>query len=508
MKLLAIALVWHDFNMAYFDGEILRYHKLERTKQIKRYTIENFWEWIYEIKNIWGVDLDEIDEIAINFDPTVYGEIPKEIFDTVNGNTGYNLLYEEINFFKNYCSKPIYYIGHHYAHSLSAWMLTDNDPDIAIVVDGVGDGRSWSVYRKEQLIAGGRIECGSIGFGMRDVGKFLGVKYQSNSEDDIAGKVMGLQSYGTVDNDFLNILRQFGVDQMKEIFLEKHWYAYTGDDLIAKLTPMNWVATVHQRANELLFELFEKYAKEDEIISYSGGVAQNVLWNTTLKKKYPNLIIPPHSADEGLALGLIECLRRKNDLPKFKLDNFPYIQCDYSPTTAPSLETIKQAATLLSEGKTVGWYQGQGEVGPRALGNRSILMDPRIVNGRKKVNQIKRRENYRPFGASVLEEHASDYFDLDWRDEFMLYTTQVKTSGFDAITHVDGTCRVQTVGDRNPTFRLLLEEFFKLTGCPILLNTSLNIAGKPLAGFPENARDILSSTELEYIFIGDNCFKK
>jgi carbamoyltransferase len=264
---------------------------------------------------------------------------------------------------------------------------------------------------------------------------------------------------------------------------------------------------VHHRCSEVLLDFFSKYASSEDIISYTGGVAQNVVWNTEIRKKFPNLIIPPHCADEGLSLGGIEWLRIKNNLPKFYLENFPYCQLDQS-ANVPTDETIYKTAKLLAEGNTVGWYQGHGEIGPRALGNRSILLNPLLPNGKFIVNTVKNREEYRPFGASVLEEHASEYFELDHNNPFMLYVAKVKTDKLAAITHIDGTCRIQTVNEKNLIFQKLLQAFYEITGCPILLNTSLNIAGKPLAGHYNDALQLYNAQPLNCLVIGDQIYQK
>jgi carbamoyltransferase len=507
MKLLAVSLPRHDTNFTYFDGVELKYVKLERVKQIKRYNIENKWEWIYQIKDIFNVDVSEIDHIILDFHvESYYTSIPKEIQDVINGKTNAVKLHDDINPFKEYFNHPsIWYISHHYAHSLSTWMIEDNKPDVAIVIDGVGDHRTWSVFRNDTLLDHGRLENGSIGGEMIRAGVYLGVKY--DDLNDIAGKVMGLQSYGNMDESYLDELRQYNIKNIFDIFSKDKWMQYKKDELIAKLSPLDWIKTVHHRMGEVLIEFFKDYAKEDETISYSGGVAQNVIWNTEIKKVFKNTIIPPHSGDEGLSLGAIEWLRKNNNLPKFALNNFPYSQTDLASEPV-NYETIKHAAKMLAEGKTVGWYQGNGEIGPRALGNRSILMDPRIKNGRQIINNIKNRENYRPFGASALKEYVNDYFDLQHDDHFMLYTTNVLTDDLEAITHVDKTCRLQTVDKSCGDFRTLLEEFYKLTGCPILLNTSLNTAGKPLAAFPENAKDLFFNSFLDALVVGNKILKK
>ena len=145
---------------------------------------------------------------------------------------------------------------------------------------------------------------------------------------------------------------------------------------------LDWIKTVHEKLGDILVEFFLRYAKEDAIIGYSGGVAQNVIWNTLLKKEFPNIIIPPHSSDEGISLGAIEWLRKYHNLKKINFNNFPYNQSDISVNNITNDNIIK-IANYLAEGKIIGWYQGNGEIGPRALGNRSILMDPRIKDGKK-----------------------------------------------------------------------------------------------------------------------------
>ena len=132
------------------------------------------------------------------------------------------------------------------------------------------------------------------------------------------------------------------------------------------------------------------------------------MWNAALKKKFKNLYIPPHTNDEGLSLGAIEYLRRKHNLRKFILPNYPFCQSDEAPPTGPSADTISKVAELLKKQKIIGWYQGNGELGPRALGNRSILADPRDKNMRDKVNEIKRRQFYRPFGCSTINSNFNE----------------------------------------------------------------------------------------------------
>ena len=147
----------------------------------------------------------------------------------------------------------------------------------------------------------------------------------------------------------------------------------------------------------------------------------------------------------------------------------------------------------------VAWYQNYGEIGPRALGNRSLLMNPMIDNAKNKINIIKQRENYRPFGASVLKEH------VNFSDPYMLYANY---SNISSIEHIDHTSRVQTVEKNTGVFRKLIENFYKKTNCPYLLNTSLNINGKPIIGNMEELKNYFNSSDIDILVIGNQIWRK
>lgn len=513
MKLLAISLPRHDASAAYFDGENLHYAKLERSKELKRFAwwdyhtdTVNLYQWKNDIENLFNINVEDIDEIIFDFHmDTIYKTYPEDLLKVLSGEKNY-CKFEHDLIEKVLQNNNLYYISHHYAHALSTWMLHPK-PDVYITIDGEGDERTWSVYRNDKLIDHGKIQDGSIGGSMAKMAGILDIQGQFN---DLAGKLMSFVSYGNIDEKYLDTLRKFSYKNISAIFSYTNWIGHTGDELLAHHRRLDWATTVHHYIGEVLVQMFKQYAKQDEVISYAGGVAQNIVWNTKLKNNFPNLIIPPHSADEGLSLGSIELLRRKNNLPKFNLDKFPYIQKDIAPETKVNSDTINQVAELLAQGNVVLWYQEHGEAGPRALGNRSILMDPRITNGKQKINKVKNRENFRPFGASVLSEYASKICNATWEDSFMLYTTVLTDDSLHSIKHIDGTCRLQTVTPKSPsTLRKLLERFYEITDCPCLLNTSLNIAGKPIAGYPEVALQMLNdSTAIDYAVIGDKIYKR
>ena len=488
--------------MCYFDGTILHYFKSERFEQIKHHFVKSKFSYEDYLKSIFNVTLKDIDEICfVCFYEKNKNSLPTEWRNIKNSSL----------------------LDHHLAHSLSLKLLYDIPSDVSIVVDGLGGDNSWVVYKNDIVVDRGDFNsCGSIGHGMEHMGRILGI---TGMKLDVAGKLMGLQSYGKIDYNFLEILKQYNeynignyfefekgiaipLDATKGLFSFHEYQKYKNyNDNEINNSMLDWATTVHHRCGEIILDLFNKHAKPDTVIDYSGGVAQNVIWNTLLKKHFKNLNVQPHCSDEGLSLGGIEYLRLKHNLPKMQLANFPYSQTDEAPKMIIEEDTIKKAATFLSEGKIVAWYQGHGEVGPRALGNRSILMDPRIRGGRDIINKIKNREYYRPFGASVLSEFKKEYFDLDFENPYMLYVGVTQKPNLEAITHVDGTCRAQTVS-KPGHFKSLLEEFYKITGCPVLLNTSLNISGKPIAGHIQNAIDEFNNSNIDVLVVGNQIYQK
>lgn len=476
MKLLAIAFVGHDHNASFFDGGVIKYIKHERTKQVKRFAYERLDDLMKDTCDLFGVTKSDCDAIVF---------VNKRGLESLNKNE--------------------FVIDHHYAHALSTEFLVKQKPQIHFVIDGLGSHKTYSVIKNEEIIDSGTVHTGSIGWGMKEMGIMLGI--EAGHPNDIAGKLMSFQSYGMVDTQFLNKIKTYTIREINQLFDPRLWVDHVGNLALAKCTLLNWVTTVHHAMHNVLLNHFKNYAKPDDVITYSGGVAQNVVWNTTLKKHFKNLTVIPHSSDEGLSIGGLQWGAKRFGV-NLEWKDFPYSQQDKKPNSSPSEDTLNEVAKALKEGKTVGWYQGNGEIGPRALGNRSILMDPRLEDGKRIINSIKNRENYRPFGASVLKEHKDTYFDIGWDDPFMLYTATVKNKIFPAITHIDNTCRLQTVDDTNPLFKKLIAKFHSITGCPVLLNTSLNVAGRPIAGSPQDALELFNNSSLNMLVIGNTIYKK
>ena len=507
MKLLSISNPIHDFNISYFDGKRVHYLKSERLLQIKHHGDRN---WVRDasflpkiLKENFDISIKDVDAICFDF-------IFAKSIDPLKYN---NYVFKDEQYVQY--NEKTYFVNHHYLHALSC-NIFNNDYDVYAVVDGQGGRYSWTFFKNDKLVDYGLIDKnGSFGFGMVALGRQAEIQGHFL---DVAGKLMALQSYGTIDYDFkkklkydYNVLGGIVDDNIsleRNVLLDKSFIPGLFDVKKYDGNLLDGIATIHDKAGDILCDLFEKNVNVSDRIAYSGGVAQNIIWNTRLKNKYANLDILPHCSDEGLSIGGLEFLRRMYNLPKFDYSNYPYMQLDEAPIAA-SDETIEQIAKHLASGKVVAWYQGHSEIGPRALGNRSILMDPRLTNGKDKMNSIKNREEYRPFGASVLSEYAKEYFDLDFPNPYMLYVGIAQKYDLKSITHIDGTCRAQTVSESdNSQFRKLLKKFHNITGCPVLLNTSLNVSGKPIAAHFKDAIYEFENTDIDILVIGDKVYNK
>ena len=443
----------HDTSIAaLIDGEF-KYCKSERLFGVKHHKADD--EWYTKVLSDWGVRQQDIFRcVYTDAGTTSWGRKIRKPYH------GEEYLVEG----DRIC------IDHHTAHRWS----TLSDARQHAVFDGRGSGgrrNRWTSYTEteEGKVRGKDL---SIGQYLTYVGHAMGF---SGMRIDYPGKVMGLQAYGTPD---LELARQINEKNILDLCGE--WMIKGADSKDPKF--QDFVATVHKACEYKQLKAFDAFDQEKKI-ACSGGVMLNTVINTELRKKY-DIHIPPHVYDGGLSIGALRYAAGYD----FDIPNFPYCQDDYGPEEVTD-ETIEKAAELLAQGKIVGWYQGQGEIGPRALGNRSILMSPMVKNGKDILNaRVKRREWWRPFGASVLKERAAEYFDID-DSPYMLYNAKVKVSGLDPITHVDGTCRHQTVTyESNPAYYKLLSAFEKKTGCPVLLNTSLNIGGKPIASLAHDAK--------------------
>ena len=255
----------------------------------------------------------------------------------------------------------------------------------------------------------------------------------------------------------------------------------------------------------------------------AGGVALNSVANGRLREQsiFTDIWIQPAASDAGCSLGIpFYIWHQRLGRPRSFVMEHAYWGPEYSRTEMEralvsngmrfrQVDNVeRETAGLLSQGHVVGWYQGRMEWGPRALGNRSILADPRRAQMKDLINsKVKFREPYRPFAPSVLEEDVAEYFHFRGTSPFMTFVCRVRDDWRDklpAVTHVDGSARVQTVSrEHNPRYWRLLNEFKALTGVPVLLNTSFNVKGEPIVCTPDDAVRCFLKTEIDYLVLGD-----
>ena len=502
MILIGISFNTHDSSISIFDNGKFKYYKGERLSGIKHDSTP--LTYYGRLLSKLNIDLEDITAVAFVDPVTLMSNDQSYNAGPYDGSFVEKINYSRaVHPFNNKIES--YLLDHHFAHYMSNTMASSKDILNAVISDQRGSNQHISLILGSRYCEGireGNSLSHSTGRILSAIGEKMGIY---GDESDVIGKVMGLQAYGNPIQEFVNSWTALEKDQTPLLI---NWI----DTLQINASDKNqeWldvVASVFKIAGIWQRRLFKIHPKNTPII-YSGGIAMNVNWNRELLDDGYDLKIEPHVYDGGLSIGCLRWLTEQYDID-LRIDNFPYIQGDESPTTKPSTSTINRVSQLLSDGKIVGWYQGHGELGPRALGNRSILMRPDIPNGKDILNQkVKHREWWRPFGASVKQDKASEYFDLD-NSPYMLYTAKVLRDELPSITHVDGTCRHQTVTpEQNALFYDLLDAFENKTGLPVLLNTSLNVGGKPIAGKIEEAIELFKTSDMDALCVGDDLYVK
>lgn len=350
-----------------------------------------------------------------------------------------------------------------------------------------------------------------------------------------AGKTMGLAAYGT--DSLLPCLRSFihlGSEgqikiELSQSFIEEFLSdtnRLTGKELFQKRADLAWAA--QHILEEVFFYCADHLYQTTGLknLCIAGGCALNCQANGRLLKRGPfdNIYIQPAGADNGTAIGAAlygyyGIHNAPRDNPYNGGMHHTFLGASYNCGSIQRAlarcngiiwqevsNIFETAAKALSESKIVGWFQGGSEYGPRALGHRSILADPRCP-GMKDIlnNQVKHRESFRPFAPSVLEEFAGKYFDINRSSPFMLFTVLAKKpEEIPAVVHVDGTSRLHTVDRKtNPGFYTLISAFNDLTGVPVLLNTSFNIKGEPIVESPDDALRTFINSQMDALAIGD-----
>jgi carbamoyltransferase len=388
-----------------------------------------------------------------------------------------------------------YYIDHHQSHAAYAFLTSGFDEADTLAIDGRGWQFTCVFVNKwgEITDLSSKVSIGGL---WNRISQDIGLGYLG------AGKTMGLVGFGK----FNNSVQQVIVDYLRN---PNHSLSAASLETI-KNTPREDVAYTLQRVTIELIHQHVLPLQTSSNICLAGGVAYNGYLNEYLTKFYKCVHVPPAVGDEGQSIGTYMhmdwVLNHKVTVPPV-FSGANYIVDEHifegMPWKRMSFESLtSHIAKEIATGKIVGWYQGRSESGNRALGNRSILADPRNPNIKDIINKtIKFREDFRPFAPSVLEEHYQEYFDTNQPSPYMSRIVPVKSRAIPGVTHVDGTARIQTVNKQfNERFYQLIDEFRKITHVPMLLNTSFNCK-EPIVETPEQAVDCFKKTGLDLLVI-------
>jgi carbamoyltransferase len=479
-----------------------------------------------------------------------------------------NILIKELKKIDNkFKSQKLLFSKHHLSHAASAFYPSPFDEAIIISVDGVGEWATTTVAHGK----GNRIKMlkeinfpHSLGLLYSAFTYYIGFKVNSGEY-----KLMGLAPYGKPKYENIILEKLINLKKDGSFHLDLSYFDFaTGfkmtnnkfnnlfgnkrrDPEAEEITQfhMDIASSIQSVTEKVMLNITKSLAEEFNInnLCMAGGVALNCVSNGKINRdqSFKNIWVQPAAGDAGGSLGaalLTWYGEMKSSRQPLKLDsmkgsflgpsfsneqikiNLNEYKCNYK--YLENHEIYEIAAKLLAEGNVLGLFQGRMEFGPRALGSRSILADPRDNDMQKKLNEkIKFREGFRPFAPSILEEHTSEWFNLKVDSPYMslvdfvnknkrLAMKSYPTEGFDklniknseipAVTHVDYSSRIQTVDKiRNPFFYSILNEFKKITGCPILVNTSFNVRGEPIVCKPTDAIRCFMNTNMDVLIIGN-----
>ena len=503
MNIFAIALNIHDHN--WYDGET-------------HYLAERYTRWKHNLNPSNPQDPTPSREFFHeHFLPNYKKQTKDSVFAFTCSNLGQQFVIDLVeehvsdksfldfkpkNLWDYYQTDRYYYIDHHQSHAVYALLSSGfNKSDVLAI-----DGRGWQ-FNCIFINSEGKItdlsDKVSIGGLWNRLSQDLGFGYLG------AGKTMGLAGFGKYNQDVHRIIDEYLENPNHK--LPKDAYE------VLENIPKEDVAFTLQEYTVNLIKKHVYPLKTSDNLCIAGGVAYNGYMNEEFTKHYKKVHVPPAAGDEGQAIGaymhadyvLNNTIQRLSVYAGYEHDidirifdglNFEHLLFD---------DLCVVIADAIAKGKIVGWYQGNSESGNRALGNRSILADPRNPNIKDIINsKIKLREDFRPFAPSVLEEYYKDYFDTNQSSPYMSRIMPVISDAIPGVTHVDGTARIQTVTkDFNEKYHRLISEFYKLTGVPMLLNTSFNCQ-EPIVETPEDAVATFKKCGLDILVIGNYIVRK
>jgi len=561
MYTLGISCYYHDSAAAVLkDGNVIAAVEEERFSRIK------FDDGFPKRSINWclkeaGINAESIDSVAFYDKPVLKFERLLDNYIAVAPRGLFSFLdvipkwihkrlwvKNEINKHLNGFKGEIIFPEHHMSHAAHTFFTSPFDEAAILTVDGVGEwstttfgtGKDTSI----NLINDIRWPH-SVGLFYSAFTYFLGFKVNEGEY-----KLMGLSSYGKPKYYDMILNEIIDVKNDGSMHLNMKYFAFTYDKYMTNqnfsdlfgIPPRKHDEKVEQIhydigasaqlvLEDILLKMVNHVHSKTKMknLCLGGGVALNGVANYRILKEGPfeNLHIPPSPGDAGSAVGSAQYLyychaKNKRIIQKSteQIKNNIYVGPEYSNDEIKKFldknkisyeflereKLLKNTAKLISDGKIVGWYQGKMEWGPRALGNRSILADPRDEKMKDVLNEkIKHRESFRPFAPSILEEYVSEYFDVDRPSPYMLLVANIKKPDkIPAVTHVDGTGRLQSVSKQvNPLYYDLINEFYKITSVPVIINTSMNVMGEPIVNTPEQAHNMILKTDMDYIALGN-----
>lgn len=548
----------HDSSASLLcDGKVIACAEEERFVRIKHAYNMFPNNAIKFCLNVAGIRSSDVDFVAYYMDPkkmSLSKDIPhlvRMVFKPTPTNLRNYIIFKYITYPKqkmflrnlkkmNITPKKIFYVDHHRCHAASAFRMSGFKRATILTMDGRGEWTTTAGYcgKNNEIETLWEIKHPhSLGHLYSFITAYLGFKI-NNSE----WKVMGLSAYGKPTIDFSSFIKitNNGYELSKKYFPVYGNFNY--QKLIDGYGPMrirnsklndfhkNMAASSQKTLETVAQHLLEMTYNQTGIknLCLAGGVAFNCKMNQRLRESgfVENIYIQPAAGDAGTSLGAaLEAWAMLGYKSRFKMEHVYYGK-DYSnKEIEKTLKTCQLkyeyhkdvsglSAEMVEKGKIVGWFQGRFEFGPRAMGNRSIIADPRSMKSKDRVNNVvKYREQWRPFAPSMLAEYSRGYLKNPCSAPFMILTFDVKEEKIEdvpAVVHVDGTTRPQTVEKKtNKKYYKLIKNFKKLTGIPIVLNTSFNIRGQPIVNTPHEAIQTFYSTGMDALVLGDYfVFKK
>ncbi len=549
------------------DGKLIAAVEEERFNRIKHWAgfPEQSIRWCLESS---GLDVRDVDHVAISFNPranllrrvgfvATHWPSPSSILDRLK-RQGKTLGLEEqfaraTGVDRSAIRAKFHRIEHHQTHVAAGFLISPFEEAAVLSVDGMGDftstltahakGNDWTELNRV-------FYPHSIGFLYTAITMYLGFPYYGDEY-----KVMGLAPYG--QPEFADFFRKLIRPSGETFALNLDYFTHHRkgirmswndgapviepfySELLIKelgkprakdepLTPRhdNLAKSLQVVTEEIIMHLLQQLHRKtgSKNLCMTGGVAMNSVANGKITSKTPfeNVYIPAGAADNGTSFGAaFHVWNRQLKKPRSFIQDHAYWGCESTDSEAVAAaeelslryEVLDQEALLdrvvdeMISGKVVGWFQGKMEFGARALGNRSLIADPRRTDMRDIINlKIKFRERFRPFAPSILEEHVGEWFEIDEPTPYMekvFPIRQEKHSIIPAVTHVDGSGRLQTVSKRtNPLYHKLITRFFQKTGVPIILNTSLN-ENEPIVRTPIEAMRCFLRTQMDVIVTGN-----